>query len=80
MYNFTTPATRSRRATTTLTDQEADILAAVLNYRIEKGRTTDMATLIRQCIEFALNSEPGARFDVPPPAHLSAWKPVNVQE
>ena len=77
-YNFTTPAKREKRASTALSETELEQLTCILEYRKRKGRSTDLAQLIRQCIEFALNSQwdPDS-FDVPPIHQLHNYIPVN---
>jgi hypothetical protein len=73
---------RKKRITTDVSDVEHDVIDAIIDYRVNKGITSNKAEFIRQCIQFAINSTLNTKFDTPNEAYIKQFieKKENIHD
>lgn len=57
----------------TFTPDEMKVIDAIIDYRIANGLTALRGEFIRQCVLFAIKSDPGIRFAQPSNAYISEF-------
>lgn len=69
---------RKKRITTDVSDVEQKYIDAIIEFRVNKGLTSNKAEFIRQCIQFAINSDVKTKFSIPNEAYINEF--INKQQ